>query len=348
MQCAVKVQYGPVRPDVHNYGLSTSIFAMFRTVLNLPLVVVACCMATDAIAADLPPDVLVRSNWMELTRADYEKAVSKVPENLRFEFSTSPKRVEGMLNNLVVTKTLAAQARAHGTRPAASFEKGAGDDSDRALAAAELQRIEADAGKEFDGRKAAFEMKAREIYTLDRDKYKTPEEVRISDIAVTIKNRGDEAALARAREARQRITAGADFGAVVREYSDDPTTRDKGGALPFVKASAMAPEYAKAVFALNPVGTVSEPIKGPNAYHVVRLDERRAPRLQTFEEVGDSIIRDLRKRYVTEQRERRKSDITADTGLQINQAAIDSLVNHIDSQRMKPLGRAKSRDSAAK
>ena len=110
----------------------------------------------------------------------------------------------------------------------------------------------------------------------------------------------------------------------------------------------MAPEYAKAVFALNPVGTVSEPIKAPSAYHVVRLDERRAPRLQTFEEVGDSIIRDLRKRYVTEQRERRKADITSDTGLQINQAAIDSLVNHIDSQRMKPPGRAKSRDSAAK
>jgi peptidyl-prolyl cis-trans isomerase C len=321
---------------------------MLRFVVNLPLVVVACWVAACANAADLPPDVLVRSSWMELTRADYEKAVSKVPENLRFEFSASPQRVQGLLNNLLVTKTLAAQARAHGTRPAASFEKGAGDDSDRALAAAELQRIEADAGKDFDAKKAAFEMKAREIYTLDRGKYSTPEEVRISDIAVTIKNRGDEAALTRAREARQRIAAGADFAAVAREYSDDPTTRDKGGALPFVKASAMAPEYAKAVFALNPVGTISEPIKAPSAYHIVRLDERRAPRPQTFEEVSDSIMRDLRSRYVTEQRELRLAGIQADTGLQINQAAVDSLVNHIDSQRMKPPGRAKSRESATK
>jgi peptidyl-prolyl cis-trans isomerase C len=305
-------------------------------------------IAPSVLCADLHAHVLVKNSWMELTRADYEKAVSKVPENLRFEFSTSPKRVESMLNNLVVIKTLAAQARAHGTRPAASFEKGAGDDSDRALAAAELQRIEADAGKAFDAKKAAFEMKARELYTIDRDKYSTPEEVRISDIAVTIKNRGDEAALTRAREARQRIAAGADFAAVAREYSDDPTTRDKGGALPFVKASAMAPEYAKAVFALNPVGTISEPIKAPSAYHIVRLDERRAPRPQTFEEVSDSIMRDLRSRYVTEQRELRLAGIQADTGLQINQAAVDSLVNHIDSQRMKPPGRAKSRESATK
>jgi hypothetical protein len=80
----------------------------------------------------------------------------------------------------------------------------------------------------------------------------------------------------------------------------------------------------------------------------VRLDERRAPRPQTFEEVSDSIMRDLRSRYVTEQRELRLAGIQADTGLQINQAAVDSLVNHIDSQRMKPPGRAKSRESATK
>jgi len=236
---------------------------MLRFSVPLSIAALACLPALANAAAELPPDVLAKSSWVELTRADYEKAVSKVPENLRFEFSTSPKRVQTILNNLLVTKTLAAQARAHGTRPAASFEPGAGDDSDRALATAELQRIEADAGKSFDAQKAAFEMKARELYTLDRDKYVTPEEVRISDIAVSIKQRGDEAALARAREARQRIDAGADFAAVARDYSDDPTTRDKGGALPFVTAKALTPDYAKAVFALKTVGAISGPIQAP-------------------------------------------------------------------------------------
>ena len=178
-----------------------------RSAAILVTILLLCVAASAARAAELPPDVIARSSWMELTRADYEKAVAKVPENLRFEFSTSPKRVQRMLNNLLLTKTLAAQARAHGTRPAASFEQGAGDDSDRALATAELQRIEADAGTAFDAQKAAYEMKARERYTLDRDKYKTPEEVRISDIAIAIKSRGDEAALARAREAPQAPTS---------------------------------------------------------------------------------------------------------------------------------------------
>ena len=285
---------------------------------------------------------------MELTRADYEKAVERVPENLRFEFSASPRRVQGMLNNLIVTKTLAAQARAHGTRSAASFVGGPVDDSDKALASAELKRVEADAAKSFDDRKAAFEMKAREIYTLDRDKYRAPEEVRISDIAVTLKPRGEEAALARAKEARQKLRDGVDFATVAREYSDDPTTRDKGGALPFVSAKALTPEYAKAVFAIQPVGTISEPIKAPSAYHVVRMDERRPARLQTFDEVRDSIMRELRAKYVTEQRELRIKSINEDPALQINQASIDALVNRIDPDTMKPPRRGKSRESASK
>ena len=56
--------------------------------------VALCCIValatSPAGAADLPPDVLAKSSWIELTRADYEKAIEKVPENLRFEFSTSP------------------------------------------------------------------------------------------------------------------------------------------------------------------------------------------------------------------------------------------------------------------
>ena len=297
--------------------------------------VVSCLLPALVHAAELPPNVLVKSRWMELTRADYEQALTKLPANLRVEFSTSPRRVQGLLNNLLVTKTLAAQAKVHGVRPAGVLSKGPEDDTEKALAAAELARVEADALKSFDAQKAAYEQKAREIYTLDRKKYVTPEEVRISDIAVSIKERGDEAALARAREARQKIVGGADFAAVAREYSDDPTSRDKGGALPFVTAKALTPDYGKAVFALTKVGEIPEPIKGPSAYHVVRLEERRAGRQQSFEDVRDAILRDLEKRYVTEQREARIKAIHSDPELQVNQAAVDGLVNRIDPKLLQ-------------
>jgi parvulin-like peptidyl-prolyl isomerase len=290
-----------------------------------------------AVADGLPADVLARSHWAELTRADYEAAVSRVPKNLRWEFSTSPKRVQDMLHALLLNKSLAAQARAHGATAGSSFA-GTSAESDQALANAELKRVESDANAYFDAHKADFAAKAREIYELDHERFRVPEEVRLSDIAVAIKGRGDDAALARAREARERVIAGTDFATVAREYSDDPTTRDKGGALPFVSPKGLAPAYAKAVFALSKVGEVSEPIKAPSAYHVVRLEERRPSRIQAFDEVRDAILQRLRTQYAADQRDLRIQSVYRDPELQINQAAIDALVNKVDPQAFELKG----------
>jgi parvulin-like peptidyl-prolyl isomerase len=305
--------------------------------------------ARPAIASDLPADVLVRSRWMDLTRADYDVALGKVPVKQRMEFAASPKRVQSLLNNLLVLKTLAAQAKAHGTKPATVAPGGIANDAERELAAGELKRIEADALQSFEAKKSAFEAKARETYALEHDKYRKPEEVRLSDIAVEIKDRGDAAALARAKEARARIVAGAAFAAVAHEYSDDPTTRDKGGALPFVTRDKLAPEYAKGVFAMTKVGEVAEPIKGPTAWHVVRLEEIHPARQLAFDEVSDRIMQKLRQRYLAEQRDLRIQAINTDTSLQMNQPAIDALVTRIDPGLLKtPIPRKSPQAAASK
>jgi peptidyl-prolyl cis-trans isomerase C len=286
-------------------------------------------------AADLPPDVLVKSRWIELTRADFDRALTRVPKKLRSEFTTSPKRVQMMLDNLVVMKTLAAQARAHGTRPV-PVSPNPDNDPDRPLAAGELARIQKDAERSFDEQKAAFEAKARERYAVDRKAYLAPPEVRLSDIAIEIKDRGEAAALARAKEARAHLAAGEDFAKVAREYSDDQTTRDKGGALPFVTRKQLAKEYADGVFALTRVGEISAPIKAPSAYHVVRLEERRPERELTFDEAHDRIMAELRTKFVGDQRDVRMQAISNDDTIEVNQPAVDALVTRVDPALLKP------------
>lgn len=305
-----------------------------RLVLTRLLAVLFAC-STCVFAADLPPDVLVKSRWIELTRADFDRALTRVPKKLRAEFTTSPRRVQMMLDNLVVMKTLAAQAKAHGTRPVA-VSPNRDNDPDRAFAAGELARIQKDAERSFDEQKPAFEAKARETYTIDRKAYLAPPEVRLSDIAIEIKDRGEAAALARAKEARARVVAGEDFAKVAQEYSDDATTRDKGGALPFVTRKQLAKEYADGVFALTRIGEISEPIKAPSAYHVVRLEERRPERELTFDEAHDRIMAELRGKYVGEQRELRLQAISHDDTIQVNQPAVDALVTPIDPELLKP------------
>ena len=302
----------------------------------------AASVATSAPALGAsPPDVFAKSHWMELTRADYDAALAKLPENLRWDFATSPKRIQDLLNGLLLNKTLAAQARAHGLG-ADPFSKDSAADPERALANAELKRIDDASGAAFDAKKVEYEARAREQYVIDRDKYRRPEQVRFSDIAVAIKNRGDAAAHQRVEEARQRLLAGADFATVAREYSDDPKAKANGGAMPLVSAKQLAPDFAKGVFALTKIGEISAPIKGPAAWHVVRLDERKPTRIQSFEEVRDAIMKDLRDRYIAQQRELRIQAIYRDPDLQINQPAIDALVNRVDPDSLKPAASAKS------
>ena len=293
-------------------------------------------VATGAIAADLPPDVLVKSRWTEITRADYDAAIARVPKRLRAEFTANPKRVQAVLDNLVIVKTLAAQAKAHGTRPMTASPKGVGTEEERSLAAGELARIRTDAEHAFDTQKAAFEAKAREDYELDYAKYMAPEEVRFSDIAIVTKDRGDAAALARAEEARAKLVAGEDFAKVAHEYSDDPTTRDKGGALPFVTRDRLEKAYADGVFALTRVGEISQPIKARTAYHIVRLDERRPSRQMSFDEVRDKIMERLRNDYVHDQSESRLKAIATDDTIQVNQPVVDALVTQLDPKLFEP------------
>lgn len=304
-------------------------------VVSLVFAIAFAAWALMATGAELPADVLAQSKWTKLTRGDYEQALSRVPPAQRDEFATNPQRVQALLNNLLTMKTLAAQARLDGVRPAGEVAGSAGESSEQALANAEIARIEADAARAFDAKKSDFEAKAREAYTLRRGEFRAPEEARFSDIAVTIKDRGEAAALARAQEARRRVVAGEDFAVVARAYSDDPTTRDKGGALPLVSRDRLAKGFADGAFALTRIGEVSEPIKGPTAYHVVRLEERRPARQRTFEEVRDSLMADLRKRYIAEQRDARIQAIHRDPTLVVNQAAVDALVVPYDATAAK-------------
>jgi hypothetical protein len=306
------------------------------------LALVGAFVFTFANAAELPDNVLARNQWTELTRADYDAALARIPENMRIPFATSPKRVQIMLNNLLVDKTLAAQARAHGIPAPMSVSPDSDADVTKALAEAELARIEKDAGAEFDAKKNEFEAKAHEMYLVDRESYRVPEKVRLSDIAITIKDRGDEAALARALEARARVVAGVDFGVVAREYSDDATTREKGGALPLVTEKELTPAFAAGVFA-QPDGEISQPIKGPSAYHIVRIEERKPSYIRPFEEVRETIVQTLRQQYVAKARQARIDAIYQNPDLLVNQAAVDALVQRIDP---KLLERSSSGDAA--
>jgi len=288
-----------------------------------------------ALAQGAPDQVLAETATVKLTRGDYEADIQALPPDMRGAFATDPRRITKLLNNMLVGKTLAEEARKAGADQDPMVQRRIAIETDKVLAQVQIQRIERAAGAEFDSRTDQFLLKARERYTVDKDKYRTPEEVSVSHILFSIRTRTPEAALALAQEAQAKLRAGADFASLARELSDDTVTKGAGGHLDWFASTQYEPAFAKAAFELKNVGDVSEPVLSHIGYHLIRLDGRRAPRAQSFDEVKGQIMADLRQAYVGEQRDARIAAIQTDPTLKVNQPAIDSLVVPVDSSMFK-------------
>jgi len=81
---------------------------------------------------------------------------------------------------------------------------------------------------------------------------------------------------------RQAAAPGADFAALARQYSQDPS-KDNGGDLGFFGRGQMVPQFEEAVNRLQP-GQVSPVVESPFGYHVIKLEERRPARAMAANE----------------------------------------------------------------
>ena len=278
-------------------------------------------------------DVLAENPVAKLTRADYDADVQRVPTEMRNSFASDPKRISTYLNNLLLTKTLAIEGRQAGVDRNPVLRRRIELEADRLIAEAQIKRIEEAAGADFDARAAEFLVKAKEIYLVDKDKYRSPEQVDVSHILIETRIRTPEQALARAQEARKKVLAGTDFATVAQQMSDDPSAKTNGGKIGWFARGRMDPAVTEAAFGLKDVGDLSEPVLSRFGYHVIRLEGRRASAQRPFEAVQDKIMADLRQRYVNEQRDMKINAIRNDPNQKVNLPAIDALIYRGDPRQ---------------
>ena len=101
------------------------------------------------------------------------------------------------------------------------------------------------------------------------------EEVRMRQITVSSRKRSEIQAEQRARELAQKLRKGADFASFAKEYSDDPYRGAGGDRGYFLRRAYMESELASAAFKLKP-GEISDPVKMPQGYVIVKVEERRS------------------------------------------------------------------------
>ena len=102
--------------------------------------------------------------------------------------------------------------------------------------------------------------------------------VKIDDTA-TDKDAADKAALAKATDIANQLKAtpkDQDLWNTLAKTSDDPGSKDSGGEIGWASKGNLVSEYEVAAKKLAP-GEITDPVKTRFGYHVIQLEERRAP-----------------------------------------------------------------------
>jgi peptidyl-prolyl cis-trans isomerase C len=282
--------------------------------------ILSCCVHVSQVWAAAPDDdVLVTWRDLNLTRADYEAALRAIPEVDRFSFQLSMQRITGMLNSLLLIRTLAAEGRELG------LDKDPVVQSEIVLATEKVLakwRVEA---FETSLKIPDLTAVAEERYRIKPEEFRTPEQVHAFHVLVDTKTRSEEEASARAGEVRRRALAGADFGGLASEFSDDPSTKNNQGDLGFFGRGSMVKPFEDAAFALEKPGDISPVVKTQFGYHVILLREKQPARQKSFAEVKDALIEQIRAKYVEAAKNRHAEAITTDKSIVLNTAALDRL-----------------------
>ena len=149
-------------------------------------------------------------------------------------------------------------------------------------------------------------------YEAQLDKYGRPEERSASHILVKlplgVAPAEVEQAQAKAQQIASEIRSGAKtFDQALQEVKADASGQAEGGELGVIsKGMFDSPALENALYALEKSGDVSEPVRMPSGFHVVRLDTITPAQVKPFAEVRESIAQELRQ----QQAENRFYEIT--------------------------------------
>jgi peptidyl-prolyl cis-trans isomerase D len=185
---------------------------------------------------------------------------------------------------------------------------------------AEIQPSEADIDKFLPGNRPKIE----ERYHTRSFRYKgLPKQFRARHILVAVpkdaKPAVEHALRVRAEDLRDKARGGVEFAGLARIASDDAATKALGGELGWRARgeSGFGSAFEDAAFALPP-GEVSDPVRSPAGWHVIRLEAVREG-----DQKLEAVQRDIAEDLIREQRAQERARLEAEDRLKRLQAGAD-------------------------
>jgi len=195
---------------------------------------------------------LATINGQVITKEAFQSALEGMPPQMQERFAT-PEGKEQLLDSLVTQEVLFQESQRVGLEKEAAVQSRLTDARRQILVEALMQKLVAE---------DVSDAKVKEYYDAHKADFR---QVKASHILVETEEQ--------AKDVKKRVTKkGADFAAVAKETSTDPSAKENGGDLGFFTKDQMVKPFADKAFAMK-VKEISDPVKSEFGYHIIKVEE---------------------------------------------------------------------------
>ncbi|TYR80839.1 foldase [Priestia megaterium] len=128
------------------------------------------------------------------------------------------------------------------------------------------------------------EKEMKTYFDENKASFATPEQVKASHILVD-----DEKT---AKEVKDKLDAGGDFGDLIEKYSTDTASKETEGDLGYFSEEDMVAEFSKSAFNLE-VNKISDPVKTEYGYHIIKVTDKKEAADANYEKSKAAIKKTL-------------------------------------------------------
>jgi peptidyl-prolyl cis-trans isomerase C len=245
-------------------------------------IVAAGCFLAFGIAGGASAAVeLAKIGSKSITDADLKNLVGNVSEGQKAQINSDADVKNRMVDNLVVEELFVQEAERSGVSKDKDYQRALERARRQILAQHYLQKSVQPKINES-GVKGFFE-KNKARYSQD--------EVHAQHVLLKEE--------AEAKEVYTKAKGGEDFEVLAKKYSKDPSAAQNGGDLGFFTRSRMVPQFADKAFSMKK-GEISEPVKSPFGWHIIKVIETRAGKPVSYDEVKDQVKSDFQNESINE------------------------------------------------
>jgi peptidyl-prolyl cis-trans isomerase D len=176
----------------------------------------------------------------------------------------------------------------------------------------------------------------QQAYQERLNQFTTSAEWKARHILIATESSEDDIATAKqkAQDLIAQLQAGEDFATLAKQHSDDTNSGKKGGDLGWFKEGLMVKPFEQAVATMNVGDISSEPVQSEFGFHIINLQEKKAAKVQPFEEVRADLEQTLRQEQASLKYHDQLMEDFADLAFQFP-SNLDDLVNNMGLKKLE-------------